>query len=280
MVEKKPKTQNQKLKTTSGTSKSNGLGPERQAGSSLKASKKTEPKPKKVEVAKQEAAVKVDTKQKTISVDVIGREGAVVGKVELPSEIFGTDVNEKLIAQAVRVYLSNQRQGNASTKTRGEVRGSTRKIYRQKGTGRARHGAIRAPIFVGGGIVFGPRPRDFSLELNKQMRRKALFSALSYKLKNNEIRILDSMSDLDGKTKSFAKVLKNLNLGEKAKKTQKLLFVITNSDNSPLQRAARNIEGVSIEQANLLNTYEVVNNNFILLVKDAVEALKKTFLKS
>src|SRR5207248_616028 len=95
------------------------------------------------------------------------------GKVSLPKEIFAETVNKKLLAQAVRVYLANKRQGNASTKTRGEVEGSTRKIYRQKGTGNARHGSIRAPIFVKGGIVHGPRPRDFSLGLSKKMRRKA-----------------------------------------------------------------------------------------------------------
>src|SRR6266404_5428662 len=123
----------------------------------------------------------------TVSVAVVGIDGKVSGKVSLPGEMFGEKVNKALLAQAVRVYLANQRQGNASTKTRGEVDGSTAKIYRQKGTGRARHGSKRAPIFVKGGIVFGPKPRDFSLSLPQKMKRKALFSALSAKVKDKEV---------------------------------------------------------------------------------------------
>src|SRR6185437_7247197 len=135
---------------------------------------------------KAEVAVSVSQKEKSkvapVSVDVVGIDGKVTGKIALPGEIFGEKLNKALLAQAVRVYLANQRQGNASTKTRGEVDGSTRKIYRQKGTGRARHGSVRAPIFVHGGIAHGPKPRDFSLTMPQKMKQKALFSALSTKL--------------------------------------------------------------------------------------------------
>src|SRR5258708_225116 len=136
------------------------------------------------ESVKEEVSVSKKTEKKytPVSVDVIGVDGKVSGKVSLPGEMFGEKVNKTLLAQAVRVYLANQRQGNASTKTRGEVDGSTAKIYRQKGTGRARHGSKRAPIFVKGGLVFGPKPRDFSLALPQKMKRKALFGALSAKV--------------------------------------------------------------------------------------------------
>src|SRR5581483_3879222 len=124
-----------------------------------------------------------------LSASVYDLKGKAIGRVTLPSEVFGVEENPHLLAQAVRVYLANQRQGTVSTKTRGEVQGSTRKIYRQKGTGRARHGGIRAPIFVHGGIVFGPKPREFSLSMPQKMRRLALFTALSGKVKDGELKI-------------------------------------------------------------------------------------------
>jgi len=125
-----------------------------------------------------------------LKVEVIDTVGKVVETMELPKELFGAKINSVLMAQAVRVYLANQRLGTASTKTRGEVDGSTRKIYRQKGTGRARHGGIRAPIFVKGGIAHGPKPRDYSLLLSKNMRIAALRSALSAKVKAGEVAVI------------------------------------------------------------------------------------------
>src|SRR5579885_383385 len=136
-------------------------------------------------------------------IDVYGIDRKVSGKVSLPHVIFGEKVNKQLLAQAVRVYLANKRQGTVSTKTRGEVDGSTRKIYRQKGTGRARHGSVRAPIFVHGGVVHGPKPRDYSLNLPKKMRRKALFSALSAKLQDGQIKVVAGFEKLEPKTKAF-----------------------------------------------------------------------------
>ena len=126
--------------------------------------------------------------QKTgLNIDVFDIKGKNVGSISLPESIFKAKVNPQVVAQAVRVYLANQRQGTSSTKTRGEVQGSTRKIYRQKGTGRARHGSIRAPIFVHGGVAFGPKPRDFSLKIPSKIKQQALFSAFSSKFSADEI---------------------------------------------------------------------------------------------
>src|SRR3989344_7875158 len=134
---------------------------------------------------------------KGLKADVFDLSGKVTTTVTLPEYLFGAKVNRPLMAQAVRVYLANQRAGTQSTKTRGEVDGSTRKIYRQKGTGRARHGGIRAPIFVGGGIAHGPKPHDFSRELPQKMRRAALFSALSGKLKDGEVKIMKNLDKIE-----------------------------------------------------------------------------------
>ena len=179
------------------------------------------------------------------------------------------------MAQAVRVHLANQRQGTASTKTRGQVTGSTRKIYRQKGTGRARHGSIKAPIFVGGGIVFGPSPRDFSLKLSKQMRRKALFSALSQKFVNERILVVD-VNGASGKTKEIYQMFKSLNLLGKKGKVGKILFV--SGANALTKQAAKNIEGVKIEPAKSINTYDVLSNNHLVIVKNALADIESTFL--
>jgi large subunit ribosomal protein L4 len=232
----------------------------------------------KKEPVKAEAPVKVKAVKAStnaaVSVDVYGIDGKVSGKVSLPGAIFGERVNKELIAQAVRVYLANQRQGNASTKTRGEVDGSTRKIYRQKGTGRARHGGVRAPIFVKGGIVFGPKPRDYSLSLPKKMKRKALFSALSAKAKDSQVMVLSGVEKLDPKTKVFAEMLKKLGVADKK---QKLLFVTTASAEN-VKRAGRNVPGVSFTVVNQLNTYEVLNTKNLVLLKDAVDEMEKLFL--
>ncbi len=218
---------------------------------------------------------RVEKTYATVSIDVVGIDGKVTGKVSLPGEIFGETVNKALLAQAVRVYLANQRQGNASTKTRGEVDGSTRKIYRQKGTGRARHGGIRAPIFVKGGVVFGPKPRDFSLALPQKMKRKALFVALSAKVKDNEVTIIDGLGKIEPKTKNFAGMLKSLGIAEKK---QKLLFV-TSGDAVSVLRAGQNLQGVSFISSRLINTYAVLGAKRIVMMKDAIDEMKEHFFK-
>ncbi len=231
--------------------------------------------PEAEKVVKKEAAVTVKTKKTTVSltVDVYGLDGKVVGKVSLPEEVFGDKVNKKLLAQAVRVYLANKRQGNASTKTRGEVDGSTRKIYQQKGTGRARHGSIRAPIFVKGGIVFGPKPRDYNLSLPKKMKRKALFSALSAKLRDGEVKIISGLETMKPKTKEFAAVIKNLEIAEKRRK----VLVVVAADLESVKRAARNVEGVSLTATKRLNAYDVLNTKQLLIMKDSISEMEKHF---
>jgi len=216
------------------------------------------------------------TPKSSFSASVYDTKGKVVGRVSLPSEVFGLEENPKLLSQAVRVYMSNQRQGTASTKTRGEVRGSTRKIYRQKGTGRARHGGIRAPIFVGGGVALGPKPRDFSMSFPQKMKRLALFNALSSKLRDGEIKILANLEKIQPKTKIMAKVLKTLDANGKT-------LLITPGgfkDFGNIYKSARNIQGVKILTATTLNTYEVLDNSKIILMKDSIDQIKKHFLRS
>ncbi len=212
-------------------------------------------------------------RESKFSVPIYGLAGIKKGMVTLPKEVFGGKVNDKLMAQAVRVYLTNQRQGTASTKTRGEVRGSTRKIYRQKGTGRARHGAITAPIFVGGGIAFGPRPRKFELKMSKQMRRKALLSALSQKLSEDKVRLVD-LNGASGKTKEMYKMLKALELINKEGEG-KVLFIASAAE---AKRGSRNIESVEISPTASLNTYTVLNNNHLVFAKEAIDDLAKLFV--
>ena len=219
---------------------------------------------------------KAASRASKLNIPVYSMAGTKKGTVELPKEIFGAKINERLMAQAARVYLVNQRQGTASAKTRGEVTGSTRKIYRQKGTGRARHGSIKAPIFVGGGIVFGPRPRKFELKLPKQMRKKALFSALSQKFIDQKISVVDPAT-ANGKTKEFASLLKNLNLLTKKERDNLVLYV--SDSNLPTKRAVRNIRGVTVRGAQSINTYEVLANKHLVFEKSAVSNLVSIFLK-
>lgn len=227
----------------------------------------------------QSSKLKTKVQSSKLSVDVLDIKGKKSGSVLLPKEVFGAKINPKLMAQAVRVYLANQRQGTVATKTRGEVKGSSRKIYRQKGTGRARHGSIRAPIFVKGGIVFGPKPRDFSLSLSKKMKKAALFSAISSKLKDGEIKVVSGLESIEPKTKEMALVFKNINISsEKLAKGQslagrKVLLVLPKHlDN--VWKSARNIKGVDVTTAGQLNTYDVLDNSWVLFLKDAIAVLK------
>lgn len=207
------------------------------------------------------------------SFDVFDLKGKVVESIQLPKSLFEAPINQALMAQAVRVYLANQRKGTVSTKSRGEVKGSSRKIYKQKGTGRARHGSIRAPIFVHGGVVFGPKPRDFSLKLPQKMRRAALVSALTYKRGQDSVKVLKGLSAISPKTKEMVSVLQNLKVDDKKKK---VLFVL-HADLENIARSARNIPGVSFTSANRLNTYEVLNNKHIVFMNESLAILEKVF---
>lgn len=209
------------------------------------------------------------TKRGPLIVDVYDIKGKVVDTISLPKEIFGAKINNQLMAQAVRVYLANQRRGTVSTKTRGEVKGSTRKIYKQKGTGRARMGSIRSPIRVHGGLAHGPKPRDYSLKFPQKMKRASLISALSGKLKAGEIKVVKGLEIISPKTKVMASVIQNLGLN--AKKNKILLVLSQKLDN--IKRAAGNIEGVDISLVNQLNTYEVLRNKTILFTRQTIEEM-------
>ncbi|MBU1000559.1 50S ribosomal protein L4 [Patescibacteria group bacterium] len=207
-----------------------------------------------------------------LSVPVYSLTGRISGTLLLPKEIFGVNVNKTLLSQAVRVYLTNQKTLLGSTKTRGEVAGSTAKIYRQKGTGRARHGAIRAPIFVGGGIVFGPKPRKVRLSLPKKMKKAALLSALSAKAADKSIVGITGIEKASGKTKELFKVLNKITGDSKGSKSA-LIVITGKADN--VVRAVRNIPGISVLSVNLINAYEVLKHDLLILKKEAVQELSK-----
>ncbi|EKD85503.1 MAG: hypothetical protein ACD_38C00011G0005, partial [uncultured bacterium] len=212
------------------------------------------------------SASPLTSRPRSLSVPVYSLAGRAVGTLALPKEIFGQKVNKKLLAQAVRVYTTNQKVLLGSTKTRGEVEGSTAKIYRQKGTGRARHGAIRAPIFVGGGIVFGPKPRKVQLELPQKMKKAALIGALSSKLLDKNIIGLD-IEKISGKTKEMANLVKELKL--------RTALIVTDKKVESIVRAARNIPGLTVIPASQLNAYEILRHRSVILSKAAIEALGK-----
>lgn len=221
-------------------------------------------------------AIKENKEKDNLSLPVYDFSGKEISNLSLPKEIFKFKVNDKLLAQAVRVYLANQRQGTASTKDRGEVAGSTRKIYRQKGTGRARHGSIKAPIFVGGGIVGGPKPKDYSLKINKKQKKQALFGSLSFQFKNNNIFILsDKLLKLDNlKTKKVFDLLKKLQINSK-----KILFVFSDFKNS-FYLALRNIPKISFIDSKSINFYEVLKNQKIIFFESSINEIKKKFIKN
>ena len=224
------------------------------------------------------AVVRQLPKQTGLKLSVYNTSGRSTETITLPKEIFGVDINKALMTQAVRVYLANQRRGTVKTKSRGEVNISTRKIYRQKGTGRARHGAASAPIFVGGGVAMGPRPRDYSMKLTQKAKQKSLFSALSSKVKDGEIMLVAGLTKLEPKTKNMVQLLQKLQLNGKK---QRLLLVTPKSskDFDSVIRVSRNIEGVTIVPSNLLNTYEILRAKQILLMKEAIDVIKETFIK-
>lgn len=199
-----------------------------------------------------------------LDIPVFDTDGKEAGSVSLSKEIFGAKINKNLMAQAVRVYLANQRQGNADTKTRGEVRGGGKKPWRQKGTGRARQGSTSAPHWRGGGVAFGPEPRDYSLIMPDKMKKLALVSALTTKLTDSKIKIVDNLNNLGAKTKNMAKTLKNLSL------VGSTLLALP-KDSGKIVLATRNIENLKTTPINLLNTYIILKNSNILFTKEALK---------
>jgi len=194
-------------------------------------------------------------------------------EVALEKNLFDVAVNPKTLALYVRVYLANKRQGTASTKTRSEISGSTRKIYRQKGTGRARHGDIKAPIFVGGGIAFGPKPRDYSLKINKKQRRQAFLGALTYQFKNNGVLVFDnSFLAIKPKAKElFNFFVKNDLVSEKK------LIVLPKMEKNNLLLAGRNIANLDFVSLESLNAYQILNTKKLIFLEEALKSLAKKY---
>ena len=201
------------------------------------------------------------------SVKVYNISGAEVGKMDLSDSVFAAEYNESLIHQAVVTNLCNMRQGTKSALTRAEVRGGGAKPWRQKGTGRARQGSIRSPQWNKGGVVFAPKPRDFSKKMNRTARRNALKSALSYKVSSDEFIVLDELKLAAPKTKEMAQILKNFKLDK-----QVLLVAAYNEE---ILRASNNIPFLTVVQPELLSVYEVVKSAKIVLTKDAVKKIEE-----
>jgi large subunit ribosomal protein L4 len=203
---------------------------------------------------------------------VVNISGKETGrKVKLDDSIFGIEPNDHAIYLDTKQYLANQRQGTHKAKERGEVAGSTRKIKRQKGTGTARAGSLKNPLFRGGGRIFGPRPRYYGFKLNKKVKELARKSALSYKASANNIIVLEDFSFEAPKTKEMVKMGANLNIADK-----KSLFVLP-EQNKNIYLSARNTQGVEVVTASELNTYEIMKASTLVLVESAVDVLQATF---
>lgn len=226
---------------------------------------------KKTTATKTKAKIKAVISQDEVNIYALS--GKAIGTEKLDKEIFQHKDNSELISQYVRMYLHNQHQGTASTKTRAEVIGSSKKIYRQKGTGRARHSAAKANLFRGGGVTFGPKPRVFSLSINKKQKKQALFITLSQKAKTKNIRILDA-SDIGAspKTKTVVSFLKEVDLTGK-----KILFVLSKLEKNPFILSAQNIKSIDIIQASIMNPYEVLNHKEVIFVDDALKTFVSHF---
>ncbi|MGI6421540.1 MAG: 50S ribosomal protein L4 [Syntrophomonadaceae bacterium] len=196
--------------------------------------------------------------------------GAQIGELELNDNIFGIEPNQAVLYDFVKMQLSNKRVGTASSKTRAEVRGGGKKPWRQKGTGRARVGSTRNPIWKGGGIVFGPKPRDYSYKLPKKVRRLAMKSALSSKVIENSMIVLDHLNLDEPKTKDFIKILDSL-------KIDKETLVVTADGNSNVAKSARNIPGVKPLKVDFINVYDLLKYDTLLITRDAVARIEEVF---
>ena len=209
-----------------------------------------------------------------MEVKVLNISGKETGaKVQLPESVFGIEPNDHAIYLDVKQYLANQRQGTHKSKQRNEIAGSTRKLYKQKGTGGARAGSIKSPLFNGGGRVFGPQPRDYSFKLNKKLKSLARKSALAYKAKDNNVVILEDFNFDTIKTKNYTSLLAALNVG-----TQKTLLVLP-SQNNNIYLSSRNVQKTKVIAAADLNTYDVLNAGVLVLTADSVKTLEEAFAK-
>ena len=203
------------------------------------------------------------------NVSVFNMEGKEVGTIELNDAVFGVEVNEHLVHMAVVLQLANNRQGTQKAKTRAEVSGGGRKPWRQKGTGHARQGSIRAPQWKGGGVVFAPVPRDYSFKMNKKEKQAALKGALSDKVANGNLVVVDELKFDEIKTKSFVNVMNNL-------KVEKGLVVLADNDVNVVM-SGRNVEDVNTTLVNSINVYDIVNAKTLVLTKDAVSKIEEVY---
>jgi large subunit ribosomal protein L4 len=205
--------------------------------------------------------------------NILNTAGKETGKkVKLSDKIFGIDPNDHAIYLDVKQYLANQRQGTHKSKERAEIHRTTKKLKRQKGTGGARAGSMKSPLFIGGGRVFGPRPRDYSFKLNRKLKHLACMSALSYKAKDKNITVLENFNYSQPKTKTYVEMMKSLNLDGK-----KALVVLPSHDNN-IYLSSRNVQRTKVTTASELNTYDVLNAHHLVIVEGSVAALENRFL--
>ena len=210
-----------------------------------------------------------------MEVNVVNVSGKETGaKVQLPESVFGIEPNDHAIYLDVKQYLANQRQGTHKAKQRNEIAGSTRKLYKQKGTGGARAGSVKSPLFNGGGRVFGPQPRDYSFKLNKKLKSLARKSALSYKAKDNNILVLEDFNFDSIKTKNYIKMEADLNVTN-----DKTLLVVAGAENNNVYLSSRNLKKTKVISVEQLNTYDVLNAGKLLLTTGAVKTLEEALAK-
>ena len=202
-------------------------------------------------------------------VSVYNMEGKEVETIDLNDAVFGVEVNEHLVHMAVVQQLANKRQGTQKAKTRSEVSGGGRKPWRQKGTGHARQGSTRSPQWTGGGVVFAPVPRDYSFKMNKKEKRAALKSALTSRVQENKLIVIDELKFDEIKTKNFKAVMDNLNL--------KKAYVVINENDEKIVLSARNIPNVQTALTNTINVYDVMNGGTVVLTKDAVKTIEEVY---
>ncbi len=202
-------------------------------------------------------------------IDIKNIENKTIEKVSLKEDVFGLPVKTEILHAAVVNFLANQRQGTHATKTRGKVKGGSNKPWKQKNTGRARAGTIRSPLWKGGGTVFGPHPRDYSYSMNKKQRKLALKTALSAKLSENQIIVVDSLKLDEPKTKNMVSLLDTLGL------TGKKVLIVTKEKDDNVYLSSRNLPYVKVKRASDINTYSVIVNDFILVTKDALMSVQE-----
>ena len=206
------------------------------------------------------------------NINVVDMAGKVVGTIALSDKVFGAEVNEAVLHTAVRAYLMNQRQGTQSTLTRSEVSGGGRKPWKQKGTGHARQGSTRSPQWTHGGIALGPKPRSYRVNLNKSVKRAALFSALSAKVEAGEMIVVDAITATEYKTKAMTAMLTAIGAAKKS-------LVVLPEVNSFVIKSCANIEGVKTTQWNTINVYDVLNCNSLVVAKDAVAKIEEVYAR-